>query len=148
MEWLRYTNERFGASAEVPAEGFVAQPPPDNGDGRAWTSTDGRGEISVYGSHAGLADSFEDYHRLELQYATEDGVTVTYKAGKANEWFAYSGTIDGDIVYMKAIRAEPCSSLVANHIHFRYPADQKAIYDGIVSRGAKSLTTKPSIECE
>src|SRR3712207_486861 len=40
--WSRYTNERFGASAEVPLHVFrLVEPPPANGDGRAFTSQDG-----------------------------------------------------------------------------------------------------------
>ena len=147
-DWTRYSNGRFGASAEVPAIGFVAEPPPENGDGRGWKSADGKGEISIYGSFAASADNFEDYHRQALDYARADGVAVSYQAGKRNQWFVYSGTIGDDIVYMKAIRAEPCPHLVVNHIFFRYPADQRDRYAPIVTHGAKSLTTAPAIECE
>ena len=147
-DWTRYTNDRFGASAEVPATGFVIEPPPTNGDGRGWKSADGKGEISVYGSFTGDAETFDDYRQQLLGFAADDGVAVTYQAGKADRWFAYSGTVDGDIVYLKAIRAEPCSHLVANHIYFRYPAAQKTRYDPIVAHGARSLTSEPAIECE
>ncbi len=145
--WTRYTNDRFGASAEVPATGFVVQPPPTNGDGRGWKSADGKGEILIYGSFTGEAETFDDYRKQLLGFAADDGVAVTYQAGEKNRWFAYSGTVDGDIIYLKAVRAEACSTLVVNHIHFRYPAAQKTRYDAIVARGAKTLSTKPAIEC-
>lgn len=147
-DWIRYTNQRFGASAEVPAQGFTIAPPPANGDGRHWTSGDGKGEVAIYGSYTGEAETFEDYREQLLGFARDDGIVVTYQAGKKNEWFAYSGTLDGDIVYVKAIRAAPCSNLVAEHIRFRYPAEQKARYDAIVAHGAKSLTTKGGVACE
>ena len=147
-DWTRYTNDRFGASAEVPATGFAIEPPPTNGDGRGWKSSDGKGEISVYGSFTGEAETFDDYRQQLLGFAADDGIAVTYQAGKKNQWFVYSGTVDGDIIYLKAVRAEPCSTLVVNHIHFRYPAAQKTRYDPIVAHGAKSLGTEPAIECE
>ena len=146
-EWTHYTNARFGASADVPA-GFVIQPPPENGDGRSWKSVDGKGEISIYGSFAASADSFEAYRRRELGYAQDDGVTITYQSGKPDAWFAYSGTVGGDIVYMKAVRAQPCASLVVNHIYLRYPAEQKARYDAIVAHAAQSLHSEPAAECQ
>ena len=89
-----------------------------------------------------------DYRKQLLGFAADDGIAVTYQAGKKNKWFAYSGTVDGDIIYLKAVRAEPCSTLVVNHIHFRYPAAQKKRYDPIVAHGAKSLGTEPAFECE
>jgi hypothetical protein len=147
-EWTRYTNARFGASADVPATGFVIQPPPENGDGRRWKSTDGKGEISIYGAFAANADSFAEYRRQELGYARDDGVAITYQSGTSDSWFAYSGTVGGDIVYLKAVRAQPCASLVVNHIYFRYPAEQKARYDAIVAHAAQSLHSEPAAACQ
>ena len=73
---------------------------------------------------------------------------MSYQTGKTNVWFVHSGTVDGDIVYLKAIRAQPCAALVVNHIYFRYPADQKERYDPIVAHSAKSLHSEPAIACE
>ena len=147
-DWTRYTNDRFGASADVPAAGFVIQPPPDNNDGRGWKSADGKAEILIYGSFAGDAANFEEYRRQQLESEAADGVTVSYQTGKANAWFVYSATVDGDIIYLKAIRAQPCAALVVNHIYFRYPADQKERYDPIVAHSAKSLHSEPAMACE
>ena len=147
-DWTRYTNDRFGASAEVPAAGFVIEPPPTNGDGRGWKSADGKGEILVYGSFTGEAETFDDYRKQLLGFAADDGVAVTYQAGEKNQSFAYSGTVDGDIIYLKAVRAEPCSALVVNHIHFRYPAAQKTRYDPIVAHGANRSAANLRFECE
>lgn len=147
-DWTRYTNDRFGASADVPAAGFVIQPPPDNNDGRSWKSTDGEAEIRIYGSFAGDAENFEQYRRQQLEFEAADGITVSYQTGKANTWFVHSGTVGGDIVYVRAIRAEPCSALVVNHIYFRYPADQKQRYAPIVAHSARSLHSEPTIACQ
>lgn len=46
--WLRYTNDRFGFSVEVPADWYEACPP-INGDGLAIDSPDGLAQISFYG---------------------------------------------------------------------------------------------------
>jgi hypothetical protein len=46
--WLRYTNERFGFSVEVPADWYEVCPP-INGDGLAIDSPDGLAQIIFYG---------------------------------------------------------------------------------------------------
>src|ERR1700704_3803965 len=39
--WKTYKNERFGTTIEYPADRFIPQPPPDNGDGLRFIATDG-----------------------------------------------------------------------------------------------------------
>jgi len=146
-DWVRYTNPRFGATADVPAEGFIANPPPDNGDGQSWASEDGKGEIAVYGSFVVINETFEAYRNFVIKSAKDEGLEITYDA-EGHGWFAYSGRQGSDIVYMKVIRAENCSALVANHVYLKYPASQKEGYDSIVRRMAKSLTSEPGMACD
>jgi hypothetical protein len=49
--WASYENPRFGFSFAYPADLFVPQPPPTNGDGREFRSPDGRSRILVFAAH-------------------------------------------------------------------------------------------------
>ena len=46
--WRTYVNSKFGTTAELPLR-WRMEPPPVNGDGRAFTSPDGRARISISG---------------------------------------------------------------------------------------------------
>ncbi len=136
--WRTYINPRFGTIADVPASGFRANPPPANGDGRSWTSADGRGKLAVYGSFMTVADSVKGYRRYAVNTARERGVCVTYQAGRG-DWFAYSGFDGSNIVYAKVVVSRRCATQIANHIYLEYPRAQKARYNRVVKRMATSL---------
>lgn len=136
--WTTYVNPRFGTTAEVPLGGFTADRPPENGDGQSWTSTDGKGRISAYGSYLVVADTLQGYREFSLNTARKDGVTITYSAAGGN-WLAYSGTQGSVIVYMKALLSKDCDPPVVHHVYLQYPAAQRKRYDAIVRRMAKSL---------
>ncbi len=138
--WAAYLNARFGTSAEVPAKGFVLDPPPENDDGRSWTSSDGRGKISIYGALLidGIAATIQEYRQFELASAGDAGVNVTYQTGK-DDWFAYSGYTGDDIVYMKVLVKRQCGDLVGHHLYLKYPAAQRTRYDPIVDHLTRSL---------
>ena len=146
-DWERYANPRFGTSAEVPVNGFSADPAPENGDGQGWTSTDGKGQIRVFGSFIVVAETFKGYREFQMRAAQEDGLDVTYSAG-GKDWYALSGTQGGDIIYEKAVLSRGCPTPIANHIYLKYPASQRARYDPIVRRMAKSLRGGRSGACE
>ncbi len=136
--WLTYRNARFGTIANVPASGFLAQPPSQNGDGRVWISSDGLGQILVFGDLVVTVDTMAAYRREILGYARDDGLDVVYSAARRN-WFAYSGYLGGDIVYEKVVITPDCAPMIANHLYLRYPISQKKRYDPIVRRMAASL---------
>ncbi len=49
--WQTYANPRFGTTANYPAFLFInREPPPENGDGQAFTNKDETAKLSVYGS--------------------------------------------------------------------------------------------------
>lgn len=147
-EWVEYVNPRFGTSADVPAEGFVPEAPPENGDGSSWTSLDGKGEIAIYGAFIeGIASNFEEYQNFTLDNARNTGVNVRYETEKA-DWFAYSGSLDDDIVYMKVVVTHDCDTLVGHHIYLKYPTTQRAYYDPIVERMARTLQGGDDTECQ
>jgi hypothetical protein len=144
--WTTYVNARFGTVADIPAHGFTADAAAENADGQAWTSVDGLGRISVYGSFMVVADTTAEYRRFSLEAARGEGIEVTYDAGRGN-WFAWSGTIAGDIVYMKAVVTQHCGSAVAHHVHLRYPAAQQGIYAPIVKRMSAGLRGPRDAAC-
>ncbi len=142
--WRTYVNPRFGASAEVPRRGFVADRPPDNGDGQGWTSTADGGHIAVYGAYQVVAETFADYRRWVADAARSDGVDITYEASGAG-WFVYSG-LDGDrIVYERVLSA--CGGEIVVAVRFDYPAARQKAWDPIVRRTARSLAARPSDAC-
>ena len=67
-DWERYANPRFGTSAEVPVDGFAPDPAPENGDGQGWTSTDGKGQILVFGAFVLVDETFERLSRLPTEH--------------------------------------------------------------------------------
>jgi hypothetical protein len=146
-DWQRYANPRFGTSAEVPVDGLAPDPAPENGDRQGWTSTDGKGQILVFGSFIVVADTFDAYRDIEMSAARKDGLDVTYSAS-GKDWYAFSGTQGDDIVYQKAVLWRGCSTPIANHIYLKYPADQRARYGPIVRRMAKSLRGGRAGACE
>ena len=72
--WRTYHNTRFGTTADVPAS-WTMGPPPQNNDGRSFTSPDKRAEITISGIFANIGSNDELASRL---IATE-GETITYK---------------------------------------------------------------------
>lgn len=146
--WTAYKNPRFGTSVDVPVGNFAANQPPANGDGQSWTAADGKSHISVYGGFmVSTAETFAGYRDFSRKVEREDGVKITYEAGKG-DWFVLSGFRGSDIVYMKAVLSRRCSPFVVNHIYLRYPASKRAEFDPIVTRMAKSLRGGRGFECQ
>jgi len=137
--WRRYTNARFGTSAEYPASLFQPGEAPGNGDGLAFESKDGTAEIRVYGSHgpSTVTDSFAEYRNWLTRHEVDEGLKVSYRAG-GKDWFAISGESRGRIVYIKVVGDCPNLSM-AHHLRIEYPVSDKALYDPVVARTARSL---------
>ena len=120
--WRSYHNERFGATADVPAD-WRAGEPPENGDGLAFTSPDGRATITVYG---GLNISGSLAEVLATRAAPNDGETVTY-IHRDRHGVVVSGTRGDVIFYRKSIFA--CRNQVWDSVSIEYPAAEKKAYD-------------------
>jgi hypothetical protein len=129
--WRSYHNDRFGTTADVPAD-WKMQPPPENDDGRIFTSPDGRAELIVNGSYAGVVDPDELGSRLEPM----EGETIAYKQRKG-EWAVVSGTKGDKIFYRKTLLS--CGNTVANNISIEYPTSEKGRYDPLVAHVEASL---------
>jgi len=137
--WKRYTNARFGTSAEYPANLFEPGEPPENGDGLAFEARDGTAEIRIYGSHGPsvVTDGFPEYRNWLTRHEVGEGLKVSYRAG-GKDWFAISGESRGRIIYIKVVGGCPDLSM-AHHLRIEYPVSDKALYDPVVARTARSL---------
>lgn len=129
--WRGYRNTRFGTTADVPAS-WTMKPPPQNNDGRAFVSPDGRAEIIISGMFHVLSDEEE----TAIHSAPGEGETVTYKKQGPN-WIVVSGTKGDKIFYRKAMLS--CRGTIWNDLSIEYPASEKAKYDQLVAHVASSL---------
>jgi hypothetical protein len=127
-----YANERFGATADVPAS-WRADPPPANGDGLIFRSPDGSASLTVSGS-LNIADNVQE--ALRDQGTPNDGEAVTYrKSGKRD--VTLSGAKGDKIFYRKSILV--CGERIWNSIHLEYPSRDKKAYDALVTHVVRSL---------
>lgn len=85
--WMMYENPRFGFVLPVPP-GMKTLRPPDNGDGQAFSSMDGKVELTGWGSF-----NVENAALVDARYKdalAEEGRTITYKR-KTDDWYVVSG---------------------------------------------------------
>ncbi|MDQ7823599.1 MAG: hypothetical protein RDV48_12440 [Candidatus Eremiobacteraeota bacterium] len=132
-----YTNARFGYCVEYPG-GLVAGEAPVNNDGRTFTSKDGKVSLTVYGSFNALERTMQESFASYLEDYNKEGKKVTYKAG-GEKWFVLSG-LDGDrVFYIKTIRQKVDESDIDATFIFYYPRSEKAKYDAMTARIAKTF---------
>ncbi|WP_024351328.1 hypothetical protein [Aurantimonas coralicida] len=119
---VTYRNERFGTTANFPAEAFPNQlPAPTNGDGLGWSSPAGA-EIFIY---ARPREPGETPQAVVGQRADTDEVTYD-RSGK--RWAVVSGYRDGRIFYERYIfRGD-----LVHSVSIRYPESERATYDKLV----------------
>lgn len=137
--WTHYHNERFGTSADVPA-GWKMGAAPENNDGRVFTSPDDAATLIISGSlntETDLKAAFKTYE------TPNKGETITYKQ-RTGLAITASGTSGKDIFYGKHLLS--CRNQIWNSVYLEYPASQKAVYDPIVARVAKSLRAGPGYQ--
>jgi serine/threonine-protein kinase len=127
-----YSNPRFGATAEVPSD-WRADPPPENGDGLVFRSPDGQASITISGV-LNIADSVAEAMKTEEQ--PSEGETITYHQ-HGRRMVVVSGLRGDKIFYRKSLLV--CRDQIWNHLWLEYPVAQKAEYDALVARIARSL---------
>lgn len=143
--WDLYQNQRFGVRADVPRIGFFPQLPPDNGDGQIFKNASDDVEITVYGSYwNAMADRFSEYKAQERQTLLDMGAEITYAPG-GNNWFVFSGYLEGRIFYMKATTRPNCP--VAGQIYFLYPVADRKVMGTLVEYMENSFGLGPSADC-
>jgi hypothetical protein len=128
----KYANPRYGFTALWPSS-LRAQPPPEDGDGQAWTSPDGQVLLTAYGTNNFLnyspeQDEAADARHLSVVYVNISGDIVTV-SGYTNN--------GRTIVYQRDV-VGPGS---IDTLYWSYPANQKAQLDAAVTQTA--LTFQP-----
>lgn len=130
-QWATYSNPRFGATADYPADLFsVREPPPENGDGQTFHTADGRAELTIYGTNNIDGEPPEVYVPKHVSLSD-----VTYKK-IGSDFYAVSGT-RGATIYYERCNFPNNDVLVCFYIS--YPLAQKATWDAIVTRIGRSL---------
>jgi hypothetical protein len=131
--WTTYANPRFGTIIDYPADLFPqADPPPENGDGQAFRSRDGRTRLAVWGSYNVGPYTPESYLDEIAKPAS-----VTYRRVTAG-YFVVSGTRGGDIYYERCNFAPKPDDRI-HCFEATYPAADKAAMDAILPRLSQSL---------
>jgi hypothetical protein len=141
--WERYVDPQYGFSAELPYGVF--EPLEDDGSGGLTLGeVGGTGQISIYGGDAGGLTLEGFAERLS---AGEEVRSITYQAG-GDSWFVLSGYYQPDaegerlIFYTKVLLSPDRETFSAFEIS--YDLDEKARFDGIVSRIEDSFTRPPA----
>lgn len=129
--WQTYRNPRFGMTLPVPP-GMTAQRPPDNGDGQAFRSADGKAELLTWGSFN--IDGIGDVAKRFESALIEPGRTITYKR-KTEKWFVISGTRKDGTAFYERYDADKkyCAGWLVT-----YPAAEEKTYTPLIERIAKS----------
>ena len=132
-----YHNDRFGVSADVPADWKPGREP-DNNDGLVFTSPDGASTITVSGILN--ADDTPASQVISDEQRAQSGETVTYR-NKGPRQAVVSGTREAMIFYRKTMLS--CRDQVVNHLVIEYPAAKKQDFDTLVTHVAGSMRTSP-----
>jgi serine/threonine-protein kinase len=136
-QYLTYVNDRFGTTAEVPAD-WKAGEPPDNNDGLRFTSPDQRAWMTVYG-RLHIDDTIEEAMRDYETPGKDETITYRHRERRA---VVVSGIRGDTIFYYRHVLS--CRDQIWNNVHIEYPAVEKATYDALVTHAARSLRSGPS----
>jgi hypothetical protein len=132
--WKTYKNERFGTSIEYPADKFIPQPPPENGDGLRFITTDGA-EFTVSAINNVLNQSLAALEAAALKDRPLDE-RIAHRERGAN-WIALSGTKADVMFYERRLLSH--RGKIINDFEILYPARHRSLYAPIVARMAKSF---------
>jgi hypothetical protein len=124
--WQSYTNTRFGMSFEYPANIFaLLDPPPENGDGRAFASADAL--LMIFATHNTLNETPASMKRDMV--GMQDYEEVTYSPS-GDTWLVLSGYRGDTIFYEKYFFRDGVISAFA----IEFPQERKPFYAPIIER--------------
>lgn len=132
---LTYKNSRFGTRISFPAEIFDRiDPPPTNGDGRTFRSTDGA-ILAVFGHFNALDMTPKTLIEQARAGASSQDREITYAASGA-DWVVLSGH-EGSMIFYE--RHEFGADNVIHVMDLSYPESLRAKYDDLAGSIARSL---------
>lgn len=137
QRWTRYTNPKFGTSAEYPVGLLRPDGEPDARDGRTFRSADGAA-LAIFGQFNVLDATPKS---LEADKRGEDDYRELTYSARGPRWFVLSGFRELEderhVFYEKYLFSADGGTIHA--ISFVYPEAVKTTYDPFVARIAGSL---------
>ncbi|MEO9168398.1 MAG: hypothetical protein ABI230_08345 [Aestuariivirga sp.] len=128
--WAKlYGNARFGFFVEIPAAFTLADPEPENGDGRRFHTADHSAELDVAGGWI-TEDNFEAEIELFKSFEVKDGWKLTYESKVSAASAIYSGQKGDRIFYARTITS--CGGKAHADYRLEYPIADKAKYDAAI----------------
>ncbi|HEX5998581.1 MAG TPA: hypothetical protein VFZ16_04155 [Hyphomicrobiaceae bacterium] len=132
-ETATYRNPRYGFSLTYPTARFRPQEPLSE-EGRVWISHDGNARLLAGALDNADRMSLREYRELVLRQSYP-GAELDYAPVRGN-WFVLSGTRAGTMFYERVTFS--CDGRRINSWAMLYPVEERAIYDRIVERVARS----------
>jgi hypothetical protein len=141
-EVATYFNKRYGFTLSYPTARFTPQEPLRE-EGRVWVSNDGNAKLLAGALANADGMSLGEYRQflLKKSYA---GAEIDYAPIRDN-WFVLSGTRDGTMFYERVTFT--CGGRRINSWAMLYPAAERAVYDRIVEKVARTYRAGAS-NCE
>lgn len=131
-----YGNARFGYFIDIPAAFSVADPEPENGDGREFHPTDKSADLIASGSWI-TEDNFAAEVALYKSLMVQDGWALTYENKPSKSSAVYSAKKDDRVFYARQITS--CGGKAIAGYRLEYPVADKAKYDAVIKSLNASL---------
>ncbi|MBG1231351.1 hypothetical protein [Aestuariivirga litoralis] len=131
-----YGNARFGFFVDVPAQFSIADPEPENGDGRAFHTADKSADLTASGGWI-MGDNFAADVSESKGYDTQDGWTLAYESKVGTAAASWSGKKGDRIFYQRMIAS--CKGKARAGYRLEYPAVENAKYDATIKSLNASL---------
>lgn len=128
-----YQNDRYGTFISYPANFFLPEPPPGNGDGRQFVSVDGTSQFYVFAQFNALGQS---QNEQIAQDKSDPAHADTSYERVGPGWYVLSGTTGDKIFYRRVI--EDMDGLI-RVFEITYPTARKAEFDAVVTYMANSF---------
>lgn len=133
-----YTNARFGFSDVIP-EGFIANRPPEDGDGLSWHSPDGTATLTITGgNNTNSLDANADVTALRHHYDQLDapGTEIISQGGGV---VVVDGAVRGTAFYQRDLVRRQ----VIYTITWSYPASAETMYQRLVESTVRNFRPGP-----
>ena len=126
--WTEYRNDRFGLIMRYPSAVFSAHRSSASGDGDLYETSDGKARLLV-GVLANTDHFTPRSYQTFIARQSYPGLKADY-APISGTWTVLSGTIDGTMIYEKAMFS--CGNELISTFAMTYPVAERRFYDRIV----------------
>lgn len=135
-DWATITNTRFGFQIAYPSAILLPVESPEGNDGRVLRSADGKARmiVATFDNAENLSlTAYRSFLLSDIYHGTE----LDYQPLKPR-WFVLSG-VKGDQIFYERVTFS-CGGRLINSWALTYPAAQRALYDRVVERIAKTYS--------